>query len=103
MPGSASIVQTEKKQDHKAARLEMELLFAEPTKLIGDGCHARRCLADPGDLPKGGDVMRLKSRFHRVVQMTRVWSCEAFRVRLEWDVPPQLRFEEARFSNLGGQ
>jgi hypothetical protein len=39
-----------KKHCHEAARLEMELGFAQPRKLIGDGCHAGGHLARPDDL-----------------------------------------------------
>ena len=34
-----------KKHCHEAARLEIELVSAQPRKLIGDGCHADGHLA----------------------------------------------------------
>jgi hypothetical protein len=74
-----ALLRPHKKHYPEAARLDMELLFAQPRKLIGDGCHAGGHLARPGDLRRGRDMMRLRSRFRRVGQLTKVWRCEALR------------------------
>jgi hypothetical protein len=47
MPAS---LRPQKKHCHQATRLNMKLLFAQPRKLIGDGCHTNGHLARPGDL-----------------------------------------------------
>jgi hypothetical protein len=98
-----ALCRTQKKHCYEAARPELELLFAETTKLIGDGCHVRRCLAGTLDLRRGGDVMRLKSRFRQVGQRVgseraasgtadEVWRCEALGVRLDCNHLVQLRY-----------
>lgn len=51
----------------------------------------------------GWDLMRLKSRFRWVDLWTRLWRCEALRVRLECNVLLQLGFEEAEYTNRVGQ
>ena len=98
VPDAASIVPTTNKQFHKAARLESERWFAEPQEAHGDICHASGGLAGHGDLPKDGDVMRLKSRFHGVGQVASEWRRKAFRVRLGCQFLLHLGFEEAQFS-----
>lgn len=95
VPDAASIANTTNKPFHKAARLQAEWRFAEPQVTHGDICNAIGGLAGHSDLPKSGDVMRLKSRFRGEGRVASVWRREAFRVRLGWKILLHLGFEEA--------
>src|SRR5688572_15418842 len=90
---------------YEAARQELELLCAETTKLIGDICHARRCLADTVDLQRGvgSDAAQVSFPSSGTASGTanEVWRCEALGVRLDRNHLAHLKFEVAQHTDAG--